>query len=40
LALSYFKGNIWSGNTKANIAVFFDKRANVEQRKALNMIFT
>ena len=40
LALSYFKGNIWSGNTKADIAVFFDERANKEQRNALNMIFT
>jgi hypothetical protein len=40
LALSYFKGNIWSGNTKANIAVFFDERANEKQREALNMIFT
>jgi hypothetical protein len=40
LALSYFKGNIWSGNTKADIAVFFDERANKEQRDALNMIFT
>lgn len=40
LALADFKGNIWSGNTKANIAVFFDDRANKEQRDALNMIFT
>jgi hypothetical protein len=40
LALSYFKGNIWSGNTKVNIAVFFDEWANEEQRDALNMIFT
>jgi hypothetical protein len=40
LALSYFKGNIWAGDTKANIAVFFDERANEEQRDALNMIFT
>ena len=40
LALSYFKGNIWSGNTKADIAVFFDERANKKQRNALNMIFT
>ena len=40
LVLSYFKGNIWSGNTKAEIAVFFDERANKEQRNALNMIFT
>lgn len=39
-ALGDFKGNIWSGNTKANIAVFFDERANQGQRKALNLIFT
>ena len=39
LVVSYFKGNIWSGNTKANIAVF-DERANGQQRDALNMIFT
>lgn len=40
LALSYFKGNIWSGNTKANVAIFLDERANEEQRDALNLIFT
>ena len=40
LALSDFRGNIWAGNTKANIAVFFDERAYEEQRDALNMIFT
>jgi len=40
LALADFKGNIWTGNTKANIAVFFDEKANEEQRQALNMIFT
>jgi hypothetical protein len=40
LALSYFKGNIWAGDTKANIAVFFDERASEQQRDALNMIFT
>lgn len=40
LAIADFKGNIWSGNTKANIAVFFDERANKEQRDALKMIFT
>ncbi|HZA69113.1 MAG TPA: DUF1326 domain-containing protein [Nitrososphaeraceae archaeon] len=40
LALADFKGNIWAGNTKANIGVFFDERANEEQRDALNMIFT
>ena len=40
LALADFKGNIWAGNTKANIAIFFDEKANDEQRDALNMIFT
>jgi hypothetical protein len=40
MAISDFKGNIWEGNTKANIAVFFDERASSEQRNALNMIFT
>lgn len=40
LALADFKGNIWAGNTKANIAVFFDETANQEQRAALDMIFT
>jgi hypothetical protein len=40
LALSYFKGNIWSGKTKADIAVFFDEKADGQQRDALNMIFT
>lgn len=40
LALADFRGNIWSGNTKANIAVFFDEKAKEEQRDALNMIFT
>ena len=40
LILDYFKGNIWAGETKADVAVFFDERADEEQRKALNMIFT
>ncbi len=40
LALSYFKGNIWAGNTKASIAFFIDERANQQQRHALQMIFT
>jgi hypothetical protein len=40
LILDYFKGNIWAGETKADIAIFFDERANDNQRKALNMIFT
>jgi hypothetical protein len=40
LVLADFQGNIWAGNTKANIAVFFDESANDEQREALNMIFS
>ena len=40
LILDYFKGNVWAGETKVDIALFFDERANEEQRKALNMIFT
>jgi len=40
LALSDFKGNIWAGNIKANIALFFDEKANEKQSEALNMIFT
>ena len=40
LALSYFKGNIWAGNTKSNIASFVDERANLQQRDALQKIFT
>ena len=40
LALSDFKGNIWAGNIKVNIAVFFDERASQKQREGLNMIFT
>ena len=40
LILDYFKGNVWAGETKVDIALFFDESANEEQRKALNMIFT
>jgi hypothetical protein len=40
LALADFRANIWTGNTKANIADFFDEMTNEEQRHALNMIFT
>ena len=39
LFLSYFKGNIWAGETKASMAFFFDERADEKQRKALQMIF-
>ena len=35
LALGYFKGNVWAGETKVSIAIFFDERANQQQREAL-----
>jgi hypothetical protein len=40
LALSYFKGNIWAGETKASIAAYIDEGADQRQREALQMIFT
>ena len=40
LILTYFKGNIWAGETKMDIALFFDERTDEEQRKSLDMIFT
>ena len=40
LALSSFEGNIWAGNTKISIAIFFDEQADKQQREALQMIFS
>lgn len=40
LALGSFTGNIWAGNTKIAAALFFDEKANQQQRNALQMIFT
>jgi hypothetical protein len=40
LGLVYFKGNIWAGETKASIGLFFDEKANPQQREALQMIFS
>jgi hypothetical protein len=40
LALGYFKGNIWAGETKVTIALFFDERANQQQRDALQFVFS
>ena len=40
LVLSYFKGNIWAGEAKATIGLFFDEKANPQQREALQMIFS
>ncbi len=40
LALGAFEGNVWAGDTKAAMGVFFDERADERQREALQMIFT
>jgi hypothetical protein len=40
LGLGSFTGNIWAGNTKITAALFFDEKANQQQRDALQMIFT
>jgi hypothetical protein len=40
LGLSYFKGNIWAGETKVSIGLFFDEKADPQQREALQMIFS
>jgi hypothetical protein len=40
LAMGYFKGNIWAGETKVSIGLFFDEKANPQQREALQMIFS
>jgi hypothetical protein len=39
IGLGYFEGNIWAGATKVSVAMFFDERANQQQRDALQMIF-
>jgi hypothetical protein len=39
LALSAFTGNIWAGDTKAAIGIFFDEHADERQREALQAIF-
>jgi hypothetical protein len=39
LALGYFKGNIWEGQSKASMALFLDERGDEKQREALQMIF-
>lgn len=40
LALGAFRGNVWAGESKAAIGVFFDERADERQQEALKMIFT
>src|SRR5438093_13212653 len=40
MALGGFKDNIWAGETKINLGLFFDDRADERQREALQMIFS
>lgn len=42
LGIGSFTGNLWAadGSTKVTVALFFDEKANQQQRSALNMIFT
>jgi hypothetical protein len=42
LIIDSFKGNIWAGDgkTKLNVAIFFDEKANEQQRESPNMIFS
>ncbi|MGI8427058.1 MAG: DUF1326 domain-containing protein [Actinomycetota bacterium] len=39
LALASFEGNIWDEATKADMAIFFDAKADERQREALQTIF-
>ncbi|MGH2772893.1 MAG: DUF1326 domain-containing protein [Actinomycetota bacterium] len=39
IALASFVGNIWGGETKANMGIFIDERADPAQREALQTIF-
>jgi hypothetical protein len=35
VALGYFEGNIWAGDTKATRGIYMDERADERQREAL-----
>ena len=39
VAVASFRGNIWSGDTKAAMGFFMDERADERQREALETIF-
>jgi hypothetical protein len=39
VALGYFEGNLWTGEAKASLGLFFDEQADGRQREALQMIF-
>ena len=40
IGVGYFKGNIWAGATKVTVGLFFDERADQQQRDALQVIFS
>ncbi|MFE3461127.1 DUF1326 domain-containing protein [Nocardiopsis aegyptia] len=40
LAVASFTGNIWDGETKCAMGLFFDERADQRQREALETVFT
>jgi hypothetical protein len=39
VALAYFEGNLWAGETEASMGLFFDEQADERQREALQTIF-
>ena len=39
LALGYFKGNIWAGNVKASIGLFFDEKSQLPTKRSLTNDF-
>ena len=39
VALGYYEGNLWAGDTKATMGLFLDEQADERQREALQMIF-
>ena len=39
IAVAEFEGNIWAGETKATMGLFFDEQADERQREALQMVF-
>jgi hypothetical protein len=39
LAIGTFEGNLWAGDTKASMGIYFDERADERQLEALKTIF-
>jgi hypothetical protein len=40
VAVGSFEGNLWAGETKATMGMYFDERAGASQREALQTIFS